>query len=136
MIEFSWKKINDKFDWNAQSVLEYFFLKQKLKVPSYLHRKIPQKVIKAVLKPYPKGPCFLINPNEVLLGASAPNDLYIYLELASMRNIFDYCIRGIRYLPLVLVPEYLKNWVLISPLLEVKDDKVYFKYEQEKQNDN
>jgi hypothetical protein len=131
MIKFSWRKINNKFGWNAYCVLEYFFLNQNLPIPPYLCRKIPYKVKKAATGKYIRGPCFLINPNEVLLNAKEPNDLYMYIELASKRNIFDYYIRGIKHLPLILVPEYLIEWVKINPMLEIKNENVYFKYEQE-----
>jgi sorbitol-specific phosphotransferase system component IIC len=133
MINFSWKKINNKFAWNAYDVLQYFFLKQGLEIPAYLNRKIPKKVVKAVQLPYPEGACFLIHPNQVLLGAKAPQDLFIYLELASMRSKFDYFVRGIRYLPLALVPEYLLGCIETNPLLKLENERVYFKYEQEKQ---
>lgn len=131
MIKFSWKKINNYFGWNALSVLQYFYLKQKIpKSPVLQLRRVSQKIKMEVVKEYPRGPCFLINPNEALLNASSPNDLYIYLELASKRNIFDYKMRGITYLPMYFVPEYLMGLVETNPMLEVKDDKLYFKYEQ------
>jgi len=133
MIRFSWKKINDKFDWNEHSALEYMFLKQGLKPPSYLTRKIPDIVKRASCLPYEQGPCFLRYPNEALLAATAPNYLYLYLELASKRNIFDWHIRGILHLPLVLAEEYQMPWIEINPMLEIENDNIYFKYEQEKQ---
>jgi len=133
MIKFSWKKINNKLDWNAYSVLEYFFLKEEIKLPSYLNRKIPEKVIRAVAQPYIPGTCFLLDLPTVLVEAKTPNDLYLYLELASKRNIFDYNIRKMTYLSLILVEEYQLDWVSINPLMTIENDKVYFKYEQEKQ---
>ena len=131
MIKFSWKKINDKFGWNAYSVLEYFFLKQGLKIPPYLTRKVPQNVWKYALLPYEQGPCFLINPNIVLERATAPNELYLYFELASKRNYLDYVVRGVKHLPLPLVPQYQMDWVKINPLLIINNGNIYFKYEQE-----
>jgi hypothetical protein len=131
MKKFSWKKINDKFGWNAYSVLEYFYLKQDIPLPNFLSRKVPEKVRKAAALPYDDGPCFVINLNKVLKGAESPSHLYTYLELASKRNIFDYKIRGIRYLPIILVPEYLHKWVEVNPLLKIENNNIYFKYEQE-----
>lgn len=133
MIKFSWKGINDKLDWNATSVLEYFFLKEGLFPPCYLHRVTPKNVQLAARQPYEEGPCFILNIDGVLNGAKAPNDLYLYLELASKRSIFDYFVRGTTHLPLALVEEYQLEWVNINPLLTIEKDKVYFKYEQEKQ---
>jgi len=130
MIKFSWKKINDKLDWNALSVLEYFFLKQEISLPYYLTRKIPKGVWKCAYEPYPSGTCFIKNINEVLKGAEAPNELYMYLELASKRSVFDYRMRGILYLPLPLIEEYQLQWVELNPLLKIKENKIYFKYEE------
>jgi len=131
MIKFSWKKINDKLGWNAFSVVEYFFLKRGMKIPAYLGRKVPQKVWKMALEPFPEGTCFIINPDIVLERATAPNELYLYLELASKRNYMDYIVRGVRHLPLPLVPTNLVDWVKINPLLIIENGNVYFKYEQE-----
>lgn len=129
MIKFSWKKINNKFGWNATSVLEYFFLKQNISIPKYLNRKIPKIVVDYAKQPYPKGPCYLLNINDVLEFTKNPNELYLYLELASKRSVFDYYMRGIIYLPLPLVEEYQIPWIELNPLLNVKNDKLYFKYE-------
>ena len=131
MIQFSWKKINDKFGWNANSVLEYFFLKQEILPPCYLHRKIPRKVVEYAKLPYPKGACFVKNINDVLMFAKTPQDLYLYLELASKRNVFDYHVRGVLHLPLPLVEEYLIQWVELNPLLKIENEKVYYKYEEQ-----
>ena len=131
MIKFSWKKINNKFDWNAYSVLEYFFLVRGIKVPKYLNRKIPAIVKRAASQGLETGPCFLVNPDIVLQEATAPNELYLYLELASKRNVFDYKIRGVTYLPLVLAEEYQLPWIELNPMMKIENDNIYFKYEQE-----
>lgn len=131
MIRFSWKKINDKFDWNAFSVLEYFFLIHNLEVPNYLNRKVPEIVKRAALCPLTEGPCFIINSDVVLKEAKSPNDLYMYLELASKRSVFDYLIRGIKYLPLIFAEEHKIPWIKISPMMKIDKDKIFFKYEQE-----
>lgn len=131
MKTFSWKKINDKFEWNPQSVLEYFYLKQNIVIPPNLKRKIPETVKHFAKHPYPSGSCFVLNLDKVLENASSPSDLYIYLELASERNKFDYFMRGVKYLPLVMLHDYLYDWVKINPMLKIIDDKIHFKYEQE-----
>jgi hypothetical protein len=132
MTKFSWKKINDKLGWNAHSVLEYFFIKESIK-PPFSNRVIPKKVIQAARQPYIGGTCFIINLKEVLNGADSPNDLYMYLELASKRNVFDYHIRGMKHLPLALVEEYQIEWIEINPLMKIENNNIYFLYEQEKQ---
>ena len=129
MIKFSWKKINNKFGWNARSVLQYFYAKRGIEPKFYLGNK-KQTILKEAVKPWPTGYCYLINIDKVLEEATDPNYLYYYLELASKRDLFSYQIRGIRYLPIQFVPEYLMGLVETNPMLEVKDEKVYFKYEQ------
>ena len=129
MIKYSWKKINDKFGWNAQNVLTYFFIQQNIKVPSYL--KVSSIVSKVATQPYIPGPCYLINPDEALLKAPGPNYLYNYIEIASKRNLFDYKIRGVSYLQIELVEEYLLGLVETNPMLTIENSKIYFKYEQE-----
>ena len=131
MIKFSWKKINNKFNWNAYSVLEYFFLIHKIKIPTYLNRKIPELVKNAAMQPLETGPCFLINPIGPLEGAIAPHDLYMYLELVSRRNIFDYEMRGITHLPMLLADKYQLPWVNNNSMMKIEKDNIYFKYEQE-----
>ena len=129
MIKFSWKKINNRFGWNAQQVLQYFYCKRGIKSQFYLGEK-KYNVIREASKPWPEGDCYIINLDEVLRMAQDPNYLYYYLELASKRNLFDYKLRGINYLPIQFVPEYLMGLVDTNPMLEVRDEKIYFKYEQ------
>jgi len=113
------------------NVLKYFYLKQDVKVPTYLHGKIPELVKVEALKPYPAGPCYLLNVDKLLRESKSPNNTYNYIELASMRNIFDYSLRGINHLPKIMVPEYLQGLIEVNPLLEDREDNIYFKYEQE-----
>jgi hypothetical protein len=89
-----------------------------------------REVINSTVEPWPRGDCYLINLDEALRMAQDPNYLYYYLELASKRNLFDYKVRGVDYLPIQFVPEYLMGLVDMNPMLEVKDEKLYFKYEQ------
>lgn len=133
MIKFSWEKINNKLGWTPSDVLLYFYLKRDIKPPCYLG-PITNKIKIAAQEPYPKGACYITNINAALTNIKSPNDLYIYLELASKRSLFDYKIRGNKHLPLPLVPEYLMGLVETNPALEVKNGNVYFKFEQERQN--
>ena len=128
MIKFSWEAVNNKFGWNAGKVLQYFYLKSRIKPPSYCG-KLTKEVKLAANLPYPCGACYIRNIDTALENIKDPNNLYIYLELASKRSLFDYKIRGNKHLPLPLVPEYLMGLVETNPMLEVKDGNVYFKYE-------
>jgi hypothetical protein len=132
MIKFSWKKINNKYSWDIYKVVTYFYLKQQIKVPSFINPKIVENLWKERKCPYISGACFLLYPDRVLENATTPYDLYTYLEVASKRNIFDYMIRGVRHLPIELLEEYELVWVEVNPLLKIENSNVYFKYEQEK----
>lgn len=132
MIKFSWKKINDKLDWDERKVITYFFLKRNLKVPTYLYNRYPPAVILAYAKrKYPKGDCYILNIDDVLQHTNI-TDVYLYLELASKRNVFDYHMRKITHLPILLVEEYQIERAKFCPLLKIENDNIYFKYEQEK----
>ena len=131
MVKYSWKKINDRFGWNAYNVLQYFYMKQGIPIPTYLRHGNKKIVHKYVTHPYPKGDCFLINPNDLLDSASNPNDIYLYLELASKRNVFDYQMRKVKHLPLVMAEEYQLQWIELNPLLTIQNENIYFKFEQE-----
>lgn len=133
MIKFSWKKINDILHWNAVNVLNYFYLKQGIKPIPYLRYHTSELVKQEVKKPYIPGNCYLLNIDDALRNASDPQHLYIYLELASKRNIFDYRMRGTTTLPIALVPEYQQNWIEYNPMLHIENEKIMFIYEQEKQ---
>lgn len=131
MIKYSWEKINNKFGWNPYDVLNYFYLKNNLKPPSFIGKKPTKKVIQESKKSYPLGNCYLINVKKLLIEADSPNHIYNYLDLASMRNVFDYSIRGINSLPSIIVPQYLRGWIEVNPYLEERNHNIYFKFEQE-----
>jgi hypothetical protein len=131
MIKFSWNKINNNFDWMALDVLRYFYLMSGADLSLSPGRGISAKIKMEVSKPYPSGPCYLIHPRKLFTAQHEHWRVYNYLELASKRSLFDYQLRGVKHLPLALVPEYMKGLLETNPLLEVKDGNVYFKYEQE-----
>lgn len=119
MIKFSWKKINNKLNWNMREVNDYFY--------SIRHGY--------EAFPIPRGPCYILNLKDLFDEEEyiTKTEMYIYLELASKRNIFDYKIRGVRYLPAIFAEEYQLNEIQNSKLFELKNNNIHFKYEQEKQ---
>lgn len=133
MIKYNWKEINNTLNWNSYYVCIYFYLREDLKIPKFLIVKLHKKLVEFSKEKYPEGNSFIINIQDLLLNVNNALDLYIYLQLASKRSIFDYNIRGITYLPKELLEEYEYTWAIDSPLIDVKDNNVYFKYEQEKQ---
>jgi hypothetical protein len=95
-------------------------------MPSYLPKRWKRHLWKT---PLPFGDSFLLNINPVLLneeGASIEN-IYEYIELASLRPYFDYKIRNITSLSILVID----NELIDNTLLSVKDGKVFFKYETE-----
>lgn len=132
MVTYSWQKINNKFDWNYYNVVAYFFLKENVKVPADIKKGITTKVVAEAHKPYPKGPCFILNLKELLESNSRAIDIYNYLEIASLRNGFDYKVRHTTTVPLALLEEYHLQYVDSHPLIEVENETIYLKYEEQR----
>ena len=118
-MKFSWKKINNKLKWDPIEVVDYFMS---------IHYGYEAFAI-------PRGPCFILNLKNLFTDEDyyTTVELYLYLELASKRNIFDYKLRGVRYLPAAFAEQYQLNEIQNSKLFELKDNNIHFKYEQEKQ---
>ncbi len=136
MIKFSWKKINDRLDWEPINVITYFYYKiPTVEIPRLFKSGINRKVMLAVRNPLPKGSCYILNIEDLLEDKHGSiSDIYLYLQLASKRHIFDYNMRGITYLDIATLEEYEKVWAKYSPLVTIDTHKIYFKYEeQEKQ---
>ena len=73
---------------------------------------------------------FLLDARSLLYNCNYYKHTYNYIELASLRSLFDYNIRGIDYLHKWRVP---KNYSLDNPLLTVDNGKIYFLYDSKKQ---
>jgi len=110
MIKFSWKKLNDTLNWSIQAVVKHFYTKL----------------------PLPAGDCYILNIEELLqkeANVSSNYDIYLYIELASKRSLFDYKMRGVKHLKLALVEPHLIPMIEESSILNIENDNVHFKYE-------
>jgi len=133
MIKFSWKTINDKLNWNMVAVVSYFYLVRGLKPQNML---VPLAAKNYSKLPIPAGDCYIINIDEFLkkeAARSSTYDIYLYLELASKRSLFDYKMRGIKWLPEEVVVEHnIADEVRESTLLwlDINTRTIHFKYEE------
>jgi hypothetical protein len=75
------------------------------------------------------GDSYIINPHRVLTDRNSNIESKIqYIELACMRNYFDYKLAGDSTLELLLVdPTTIQH----NPLLKVVNNKIHFKFEGE-----
>ena len=89
--------------------------------------KLPSKLRRLSKRGIPKGVSYILDIDSLLRNNLASvHDIVQYTELCSRRNYVDYKFHGIRSLPGVVA--YDSN-VQHNRLLEVRDEKLYFKYE-------
>lgn len=133
MIIYNWNTLNKLLNWDKKLVLNYFFIKTNIKPPEHLYKKIPNALLKVVSRPYPKGSSYLININALLLNSQlySLEEIYLYLELSSRRNIFDYKMRGEKTLLTAFANDNELEQIKRCSLIKLNRDKIYFIYEQE-----
>ena len=91
-----------------------------------------------VLKPISKFKdmsAFLINPSGLILNRRkyTDSDIYVYLELASLRSYIIYKRTGSLRLPTYCIQKnYDLDKLKMNPLLDVTDDEIIFRYEETK----
>lgn len=126
MIKFNLNKIKYHCDYNVVKILQFFYHNQKLKIPSTLG-KIPKNLMRPF---FYYGYSYILNLKGLLLNEQHkhPNELYEYIHLCSLRSLFDYKVKGITYLPLIL----LKNANITGDLYTIENNNLYFKYEENK----
>jgi hypothetical protein len=77
------------------------------------------------------GPSFLLNPNQ-LLNDKQTDRLFIvqYIKLAGRRSWQFYKELGYKFLDLTYYPDIDISLLKYNPLLEIKNKRIYFKYEE------
>lgn len=76
------------------------------------------------------GKSFLLHPEPVLTDTSTdPAYVAQYIRLAARRSYMFYKVYNVRYLDLSLFPEVNLDQISHNPLLNIAQNKVYFKYE-------
>ena len=94
-----------------------------------LYKNIPSRTV-----PNPKsliGKSWILHPDNVLDDKST-DVLYTnqYIRLAARRSYTLYKLYGIKYLDLSNYPEIDISQINHNPLFEIKQNKIYFKYEE------
>ena len=129
MIKYDWGKIERICNYDRVNILHYFYLKEKIWIPSYLPKKFEHKVYLKSKELYPIGNSYMLNIVSLLKNEEhcTIDQVYNYLLLASMRPHFEYKIRGVNTLPVIIAEAI--NLDLNNPLIKIANDKIYFKYE-------
>lgn len=124
MIIYNWQKVNNYYKWNPSEVLKYFYFRTSIKPPAHIGA-LTKAEINSITK-FTSGFSYLINPEVLLINHSSVTDMYDYIHIASLRNLFDYKVRGVTWLCTWQLP---KGMNLDNPLMTVEDDKIHLKYE-------
>lgn len=123
MIQFNWNTINKHTGGDHRQTIKYFeaITNGIVKVPKYVHKILRSKSTKD---------SFLVNNREFISNRLHGSfyEQYYYLYLASKRNLADFVYKGNLWLPVELCDICIDN----NRLLEIIDDKIYFKYEETK----
>jgi len=130
MIKYDWQKIKKICGYETVNILQYFCFRENLWMPSYLPKEYSHIVFKyAKLHPYPKGNSYIKNIVPVLQNKRGfyINEIYDYIHLASLRSYFDYKVRQIDTLPVVIGKA--NKMDLNNPLIEIVDNNIHFNYE-------
>lgn len=124
MINYDWQKLNNYYKWNSTEVLKYFYFRIHMYPPVHIGN-ISKKEKKDITQ-FNKGVSFLINPEPLLLKHSSVTDMYEYIQIASLRSLFDYKLRGIDWVYKWQITDPIN---LDNPLITIADEKIYLKYD-------
>jgi len=102
--------------------LYYWYIKQTIPKTAYQKYKPLKKSL--------KGLSFLINPKD-FFNDKLTDTVYKaqYLKLAARRDYFIYKNYGITSLDLSFFPDLNISAIKYNPLIKLKENKLYFKYE-------
>jgi hypothetical protein len=132
MIKFNWEQVKRICNYEPVSILQYFCFREGIWLPNYLPKNYSKKMYHSATRDgYPYGDSYILNIKPILIntGNYFLTDIYDYIRMASARNYFDYKVRGIKTLPLIIAKA--NRMELINPLIEVIDNNIHFKYETE-----
>lgn len=116
---FNWKTVESESKGNP------------FKAVDILTQLMLNRILKHGLKHRLKGNSFLLNP-EPLLADKRTDVLFVYqyIFLASKRDYTFFALFDKRSLPLSYYPEISTIAVRPNPLLTIKNNEIYFKYEE------
>lgn len=76
------------------------------------------------------GRSFILNPHALFSSNADILFKVQYIRLAALRNYLDVRLSNIRYLDLSMYPEINLNIISSNPLLSIKNNKIYFEFEE------
>jgi hypothetical protein len=131
MIKFNWQYIKNMCGFDPINILQYLCFKENLWLPSYLPKNYPHHIYQVSKTPYPIGDSYILNIKPILMNQKGffVSDIYNYIQLASCRSYFDYKVKNITTLPVVIAKA--NSMDLNNPLIKVIDENIHFKYETE-----
>jgi len=125
MIKYDWERLNNYYRWEESQVLKYFYFRAHINMPTFLGKNLTKKEVRCVTR-FNTGFSFLINPIPLLLDNSSVTDMYEYIQIASLRSLFDYKIRGVDWVYEWQLPKEIN---LNNPLITMKQGRIYLKYD-------
>lgn len=123
MIKYSYTNLEKLCGANTELMLKvFYFLFSKKPIV------IPNRIVNVSEL---KGRNFLLNP-EPFIRDRTTDPVYKrqYLYLSSLRSSWNLKNYGTKYLDLSFFPDLDTNKILHNPLLQIKNDKLYFKFEE------
>ena len=126
MIYFDWKKILEATNGNVADIITI------MRIITY--RITPKNYYDKTFKFYEKnfhGSSFLVNPKELLEKGRTYSDKEVaeYVGVASFRNSYEYTKTKDTTLDLIFC-QVSEDTINQNRLLEIRDGKVHFKYEE------
>ena len=123
-----------KYDWAALNDLPSNYIISILVLLEYgdLINSAPRILYERVAK-FKDKHSFILNIRDLTLSQKSHtvSELYVYLELASLRSYIEYKATGKKSLPTIYLPEkYSLEKLKMNTALEVTEDEIFFKYEE------
>lgn len=119
LLRYNWKILYKKTQGDCKQILSVVKALVGLKKPSQKDKKTITEMVKGNLDGW------ILQPKMLLMHRGSTDwEKCIYIELASLRSYEDYVQYGIDTIPLFITDYKVDT----NCLLEIKEDKIYFKY--------
>lgn len=99
---------------------------------SYIGKTIPKNLSdrSLIINGLKRGNSFLIDPESLFKSNATNTHISQYIKLAGRRSYSIYKEYGIKYLDISLYPDLNTNNIKHNYLLNILNNKLYFKYEE------
>ena len=122
-----------RYDWNVIRNLPMDDILRILFVLTDLNdlKQQPRRIIEVISR-FTDYSSFLLNPRELVIQRRkyVDADMYLYLELASMRSYNNYKYKGSIRLPTNYFKEDIIEKIIFNSLLEMTNGELIFIYEE------